>query len=771
MGEKQLPVKCQICSKSMTMKQIILFIALLASTTLGAQTYYWVGGTGDWSDLSHWATTSGGSTFHTQLPGESNDVRFDENSFTAVQQVVTLDQAYQECRTLDATGVLNNPMIQGLIYTDALAVYGDLILPAAMQRDLKTIDMSGSETHTISLNGVNAGVLSFIRLSCIGNYVLGSDFSAANLYIYCDGGSFDSMGYDVYCNSRVRAFINYSVDIDFSGSDINTGEWALQWNNTYDMSNTTLTLGSALFLEVSAEGIFHPVVYIDGPTGFTSNFSCGTLEVAPGSEVQLDEGITLTANAMTLNGTNGGAVSIHSSIPGSEATFSQSTGIVNGSYLVLTDIHATGGAVFNASESVDNGNNDGWNFLVDTADNYYWVGGTGDANDLSHWATTSGGSTMHTALPGLNDPIIFDANSFSSSDDVVTFAGDVTVVSLDATGALEGATLQTAAGLGNTLTILESLNAGSLTWDVSGLYLVNSDVFDFETGLGNMPGTQLFVTGGGEVQLTGNLTINSIEVTYGGLVANGSEFTLSNAMRFLGLDVYGVLTSCNVFTSVFFAEQSIENLNLTGSELTCSVSFQMGGWEYPNVLLVDDCDISGVGYINDLMIEPGSSIHFYGGAQIVVQNSFTANGTAGNPISIDCLDEASYGSFFKESGLVEVSYLNLTNNHAEGGATFNAINSVDGGNTNGWNFIVGVEEAEATSLEVWPNPSSGQFQVATQGFEGQSLYVYDICGKQIQNSLITTTTFNLDLTQEESGAYLLLVDNNGQLVRQLLIKE
>ena len=111
LGEKQLPVKCQICSKSMTMKQIILFIALLASTTLGAQTYYWVGGTGDWSDLSHWATTSGGSTFHTQLPGESNDVRFDENSFTAVQQVVTLDQAYQECRTLDATGVLNNPMI------------------------------------------------------------------------------------------------------------------------------------------------------------------------------------------------------------------------------------------------------------------------------------------------------------------------------------------------------------------------------------------------------------------------------------------------------------------------------------------------------------------------------------------------------------------------------------------------------------------------------------------------------------------------------------
>ncbi|HNR20081.1 MAG TPA: hypothetical protein PKL45_08870, partial [Bacteroidia bacterium] len=41
---------------------------VLSLNKANAADYYWVGGTGNWSDVSHWATTSGGSTFHTQPP-------------------------------------------------------------------------------------------------------------------------------------------------------------------------------------------------------------------------------------------------------------------------------------------------------------------------------------------------------------------------------------------------------------------------------------------------------------------------------------------------------------------------------------------------------------------------------------------------------------------------------------------------------------------------------------------------------------------------------
>lgn len=753
------------------MKQIILFIALLTTTTLGAQTYYWVGGTGNWSDLSHWATTSGGSTLHTQLPGENNDVRFDANSFAGEQQIVTLDQPLQTCRTLDATGVLFNPSIQGLVYTDALEVYGDLILPAEMQRDLKSVEMLGSGTRAISLNGVHSGGLSFIRLSGSGDYVLTSDFNAANLYIYCDGGSFNSMGYDVICTSRVNTFMNYDVDINFSGSNIDTGQWILTDNNTYDLTNTTLTLGSALYLDIDAPSVFHPEVYINGPTGFSADFNCGTLEVAPGSEIQLAEGITVTADTFTLSGTNGGAISIHTSIPGSEAFFSQPTGTVDGTFLVLTDIHATGGATFNASESIDNGNNDGWNFLVDTADNYYWVGGSGDSNDLTHWATTSGGSLYHTALPGLNDPLIFDANSFSSADDIVTFFGNTTVVSINATGALAGATIETEPGLANTITVLQSFVAGDVVWDISELNFTNNEPLTLESGAGQMSETNIYINGGGEVIIQGALNCSNLEVVFGTLEAANQSLLVQNTFRVTGITNASDISGANIACSVFFIEQSVLPLNASNSQISCDVLFSGGmGQNYHNITLNGDVTISGSFACNELTISAGSDIHMYGNS-VVELNELIANGTADNSITIDCNNPGEFGTFSKASGVVNVYYVNITDNHAIGGAVFNANESIDGGNTEGWNFISGVEETAATSLEVWPNPSSGQFQATTQGFEGQTIYVYDITGKQIQQSLITTTTFNLDLTQEESGTYLLVIDNHGQLVRQLLIKE
>ena len=44
--------------------------------------YYWVGDGGKWSDFeNHWATTSGGSTFHVTAPTQYDNVFFDENSF------------------------------------------------------------------------------------------------------------------------------------------------------------------------------------------------------------------------------------------------------------------------------------------------------------------------------------------------------------------------------------------------------------------------------------------------------------------------------------------------------------------------------------------------------------------------------------------------------------------------------------------------------------------------------------------------------------------
>ena len=53
--------------------------------------YYWVGGSGNWSNYSsHWATSSGGNIFHTTTPSSDDNIFFDSNSFSAANQIVTL---------------------------------------------------------------------------------------------------------------------------------------------------------------------------------------------------------------------------------------------------------------------------------------------------------------------------------------------------------------------------------------------------------------------------------------------------------------------------------------------------------------------------------------------------------------------------------------------------------------------------------------------------------------------------------------------------------
>ncbi len=54
------------------------------------------------------------------------------------------------------------------------------------------------------------------------------------------------------------------------------------------------------------------------------------------------------------------------------------------------------------------------------ADDYFWVGNGGNWTDYSsHWATSSGGSTMHISFPDIDDNVYFDALSFSEDSQVI----------------------------------------------------------------------------------------------------------------------------------------------------------------------------------------------------------------------------------------------------------------------------------------------------------------------------------------------------------------
>ena len=59
-------------------------------STPEGRNFYWIGGTGKWSEPAHWSTSSGGIAAGC-LPTQFDNVFFDTNSFTAASQSVNID--------------------------------------------------------------------------------------------------------------------------------------------------------------------------------------------------------------------------------------------------------------------------------------------------------------------------------------------------------------------------------------------------------------------------------------------------------------------------------------------------------------------------------------------------------------------------------------------------------------------------------------------------------------------------------------------------------
>ncbi len=133
--------------KRLFLLSVIYFIIF----NCNAQTYYWIGGSGSWNNLSRWASSSGGpGNAFTQIPQSFNDVVFDNNSGLTTGSTITLSTSTGSnitCRNLTFnTGA--NIILNGSTQAD---IYGSLNLQTGMNVSSWSGDItflsSGNETH------------------------------------------------------------------------------------------------------------------------------------------------------------------------------------------------------------------------------------------------------------------------------------------------------------------------------------------------------------------------------------------------------------------------------------------------------------------------------------------------------------------------------------------------------------------------------------------------------------------------------------------------
>jgi len=142
------------------LKSGLLYFALFLSLQSVAANYYWVGGTGNWSDINHWAISSGSGSLRTVVPGPSDDVFFDVNSgFTASTHTITLD-VIAICHNMTWNGALNNPNLTfGSQYT--INIYGSVVLQSSVLFNVPIINMLSASTESITCNGGTFGSPTF----------------------------------------------------------------------------------------------------------------------------------------------------------------------------------------------------------------------------------------------------------------------------------------------------------------------------------------------------------------------------------------------------------------------------------------------------------------------------------------------------------------------------------------------------------------------------------------------------------------------------------
>jgi hypothetical protein len=397
-----------------------------ATISLSPENYYWVGGSGNWSDTSsHWATSSGGSDFYLRGPSAIDNVIFDINSFDGPNQTVTLNGANPTCKDMTWSDLATvSPTFNS--NNIALNVYGSLTLsPDMILSKLPSINFLANTTgQTISFSGKTLGNLLFNEVG--GGWTFQDEANAGYVILTngtlntnnntCNFAGLQSTNNNVRSLDLGTSVMNFSsgpamlitntTNLIFSGNnstinitgdgafstvglsfdainftspnlglDLNYGPYiantmTFNHNVRYFRGNNTIgTLTvNGTFTGMNGSSTIETATF-KGSSSFLESNTFGTLNLtgAAGTTYTFGSGSTQTIdNFLNIeNGTSSDPTNMKSSSAGTQAIISMATGSICTDFIHIQDINAIGGGSFNAGpNSQDISNNNGWSFLT-----------------------------------------------------------------------------------------------------------------------------------------------------------------------------------------------------------------------------------------------------------------------------------------------------------------------------------------------------------------------------------------------------------------------
>lgn len=442
-----------------------------------AKTYYWIGGGGNWSDPSHWSFTSGGPSANC-IPIMYDDVIFNENSgFTSGNNNISNNGAIATVRNMTWNNAPGNP-----VFNVGTNLYGSIYLQKDMTAPIALTILKYNSTDPIVTRNMSFEGQKVMQLSISGNdnfYLMPSssatpyDLEVSGVFnfdnnlltsnLYADGRKIKAGELWLGGNSVAidNALLRQNILNVLTKQTItapNTVVYTQNYNGRYYSSGNNNHFFGKTYKEGTSTGDIQQmntdIFQVNGgDLRFYGNNKAKNVTMNASSNMSLFDNatrLTITDSwiynradcdlVLTFTGQSGSNLMLGNSINGN--------GFVELNRMNISGINASyinpvaGSKPINASNSIDSGSNSGINFMATTPKNFYWKGGPGTWNDLSHWSLdpSSTRTTANCGLPTINDNVFFDQYSGFSTTGItsIQLANDVSINDITFSGLTPG---------------------------------------------------------------------------------------------------------------------------------------------------------------------------------------------------------------------------------------------------------------------------------------------------------------------------------------------
>jgi hypothetical protein len=794
-------------------------------------TLYWVGGAGDWNNRAHWSTASGGAG-GACIPFTSDNVVFDAGSGLTAGGIVTTSSS-SFCKDITwVSGV--GPMTFNESVTSSLRVYGSAILQPAVATNA-ILEFYGTSVATLTTNG--GGTINFswiVAKTGSGSLTLADNWSnSTNGTIYFTSGNLNMAGRTIILTNFISNN-NLLRNLDISNTTITAGSRWQYLGNNKSTTSAGSHITSGWYFQVSAPGSTYPWVDLTfgaGPdntifsiTGttfgqltFTNTSGTSLARISSGNTIRRLEykGAGLTAGVNTIdslilagsrNYYFSGTHTINKYIkaqatPCSGLTEIRGIGATVLAFQPAAEVHidnvymqnmtATGVMTPIAFNGANAGGNTGWTINSAAGSPHYWIGGSGDWNDNTHWSAISGGAGG-ACVPTVYDNVFFDAASgFTAASKTVTVNnGNAYCRNIDWTGAANAPICNKSTtwnmeiwGDSIILNPAATFNGSVYVKGANPAFLKGNVLGDFDLFI-DKPGGSLTLLNdyqnslynlgvvNGALNTSGHtLTLQGLDNTFAG---SGNPFAINisnskittGAWRFVGNIALHTLnaTNSNITTNEFQANglqydtvnvagtttaftlinsATINRLTFTDPSTTSTVGINGANNILDRVEFKGSGTITGTGNVIDTLIFfPGNTYTLTAGTNTTVTGEWYGSGTPCRLTEIFSSSAGANATVTKTGSNVEFDYIRVRRISAAGAAVpFKAReHSTNLGNNVNWNILPynGAAPIYGLGPDMVVNAGSYPVVLHTDGFFGSPSSLYTWSDGSHADSLIVT---------------------------------